>query len=300
MTEEQKMVLGINALTRKPAQRTGKSGYGEVATEVQGGRLIHRYSHETFVTDVVMLARQIALVGTESADDEQDSFKPDVVIGIARGGLPVATYLAHALHVRSVTDVDVLLGDVIPPKYHPRTYGKRHHYLLVDDMSDSGHTFMVAKEALETTMKARGWNFQITTAALWVREGSSFVPDYYARQVIGDAWIDFPWEADVRCRQMGHVIELMGFDRKFFDPPKYLSILPMTDAAVEGGVLPEIRVVNDPDRASVFEDSGEAHLVLEELVRDDHEGITGVGVPSVTTVAYDTDRHAKYWRTFKV
>ena len=61
--------------------------------------------------------------------------------------------------------------------------------LLVDDVNDSGDTFRVAIRHL----RERGKPAELKTAALHHKNISSFIPDYYAEQMVEWRWIIYPW-----------------------------------------------------------------------------------------------------------
>lgn len=63
------------------------------------------------------------------------------------------------------------------------------HILLVDDVSDSGDTFNVAFDHLQSL----GTPEHIHTAVLHHKVVSSYVPDFYAEKVEQWHWIIYPW-----------------------------------------------------------------------------------------------------------
>ena len=101
------------------------------------------------------------------------------VIGFSRGGLPLATVLAYALGIKCVY-TDEEFGD---------STAVEGHYLLVDDISDSGTTFKKYVPVFTEKVK-------FTTAALFMRPGTAFVVDYAAFNA-GNNWLNFPWEFDL-------------------------------------------------------------------------------------------------------
>jgi len=123
-------------------------------------------------------------------------FKPDVVIAIARGGLLLAGAISYALgtkncgsiNVEFYTGVDERLPKPVlsaPMLDAPALAGKR--VLLVDDVSDSGHTLALVVGLLgETAMEVR-------TATLYTKPRTVHVPHFTWRTT--DGWIVFPWSA---------------------------------------------------------------------------------------------------------
>ncbi len=123
-------------------------------------------------------------------------FKPDVVIAIARGGLLLAGAISYALgtkncgsiNVEFYTGVDERLPKPVlsaPMLDAPALAGKR--VLLVDDVSDSGHTLALVVGLLgETALEVR-------TATLYTKPRTVHVPHFTWRTT--DGWIVFPWSA---------------------------------------------------------------------------------------------------------
>jgi len=123
-----------------------------------------------------------------------DGFRPDLVLAIARGGLPVAGALAYALDVKNCfamnvefyTGVDERLEMpvVLPPTLDKvDIHGLR--VLIADDVADTGKTIdLVRSEIAEHVADAR-------SAVLYVKPWSVVSPDYVWKTT--DRWIDFPW-----------------------------------------------------------------------------------------------------------
>ena len=123
-------------------------------------------------------------------------YKPDVVIAIARGGLLLAGAISYALgtkncgsiNVEFYTGVDERLPKPVlsaPMLDAPALAGKR--VLLVDDVSDSGHTMAMVVGLLgETAM-------EVLTATLYTKPRIVHVPHFTWRTT--DGWIVFPWSA---------------------------------------------------------------------------------------------------------
>jgi uncharacterized protein len=118
--------------------------------------------------------------------------KFDLVIGIARGGIPVAMVVADLLgisidflNVKSYTDVGERVKPQILTTITEDISGKR--VLLVDDLVDGGDTM----ETVTRYLHSEGPK-TIKTAVLFTKPWSSFKPDY-SLQVV-DTWIVFPYE----------------------------------------------------------------------------------------------------------
>ena len=139
---------------------------------------------ELFGTAVRELAQQVADSG----------FVPDLVLGIARGGLPIAGGLAYALGAKAVgtmnvefyTGVDARLDEpvVLPPLLDMEAV-TGCSVLVVDDVADSGKTLgLVLDLVAERVARAR-------TAVLYDKPRSVIHPDYCWRST--ERWIVFPW-----------------------------------------------------------------------------------------------------------
>lgn len=118
--------------------------------------------------------------------------KFDLVIGIARGGMPVAMVVADTLGVRvdflnvkSYTDIGERTKPKILSTITENITGKR--VLVVDDLVDGGETMESITEYLLNQRP-----MSIKTAVLFTKPWSTFDPDFSLRVV--DKWIVFPYE----------------------------------------------------------------------------------------------------------
>ncbi len=143
-------------------------------------------SWQLFGTAVRELAAMVA----------SDGYRPDLVLGIARGGLPIAGGIAYALGAKVVgtlnvefyTGVDARLDEpvVLPPLLDVDALAGSD-VLVVDDVADSGRTLeLVLGLVAERVSQAR-------IAVLYDKPGSVVRPDYVWRHT--DRWIEFPWSA---------------------------------------------------------------------------------------------------------
>lgn len=117
----------------------------------------------------------------------------DIVIGIARGGLPVSMVVSDRLRVpidfiniKSYKGIGVRGNPQILSILYENLSGKAA--LLVDDIVDQGDTMMVAIEHIRSTFRPT----RILSAALFTKPWSKFKPNFSV-EVSGD-WIVFPWE----------------------------------------------------------------------------------------------------------
>ncbi len=130
---------------------------------------------------------------TRLADEVHSSGeKFDLVIGIARGGLPVAMTVADRIgskvdfiNVKSYTDVGERVKPKILTTVTERISGKR--VLVVDDLVDGGETMETVTQYFVPEKPAI-----MKTAVLFTKPWSTFVPDYSLQTV--DTWVVFPYE----------------------------------------------------------------------------------------------------------
>jgi len=124
-----------------------------------------------------------------------DSWYPDVVVGIARGGLAPAVMISHALEIPMVP-ITWSTRDYIAKATDANSLIEGYrNVLVVDDIVDSGLTL----DELQQTLGNDGQ--EIRYAALYLRHTSDVLPDYVGLDIKNDAWVEFSWElqgADLR------------------------------------------------------------------------------------------------------
>jgi len=116
----------------------------------------------------------------------------DLVIGIARGGLPVAMVVSDRLgakvdfiNVKSYTGLGTRTAPKILTTITEQIRGEQ--VLLVDDIVDGGDTMRTVTDYLATKGPAA-----VKTAALFTKPWSSLRPDFSLSVVEG--WVVFPYE----------------------------------------------------------------------------------------------------------
>jgi hypoxanthine phosphoribosyltransferase len=124
-------------------------------------------------------------------------YTPDLILGIARGGLLVAGALSYALGVKNTftmnvefyTGVDERLPVpmILPPVPDlVDLHGSR--MLIADDVADTGQTLALVKGF------CAGQVGEVRTAVLYEKPRSIVSCDYVWRNT--DLWIDFPWSIE--------------------------------------------------------------------------------------------------------
>ncbi len=123
----------------------------------------------------------------------------DLVVGIARGGIPVSMVVADHLDLK-VDFINVKSYNDIGKRTQPRivstlTEGVRdRRILLVDDLVDQGDTMAFVRSHLEGQKPAA-----LGTATLFKKPWSKTEPDYFLETV--SEWIVFPFEIGEVGRQ---------------------------------------------------------------------------------------------------
>jgi hypoxanthine phosphoribosyltransferase len=125
-----------------------------------------------------------------------DGFAPDLVLGIARGGLLVAGALGYALGVKNTFTMNVefytgiderLEMPMILPPVPELVDLERERVLIADDVADTGLTLELVKEF------CAGKVGEVRCAVLYEKPRSVVSCEYVWRRT--DRWIDFPWSA---------------------------------------------------------------------------------------------------------
>jgi len=126
-----------------------------------------------------------------------DGFRPDAILGIARGGLLVAGALAYDLDIKPVflinvefyTGVDERLQApvILPPQLQVRDL-RNLKILIADDVADTGATLEVVRDICADAVA------EVRTAVLYEKPISVVTCDYVGLRT--DRWIVFPWSTD--------------------------------------------------------------------------------------------------------
>lgn len=129
-------------------------------------------------------------------------YKPDVLIGISRGGLVPVRLLSDILDNRHVAIMKIEFYKGIgktnesPKITQPLTVplkGKR--VLIVDDVADTGRSLLVAADCV----RKQGAK-ETKIATLHFKPTSAFRPDFFLEST--DAWIVYPWEVHEAEREL--------------------------------------------------------------------------------------------------
>lgn len=145
---------------------------------------------------------------------QKNCFKPDIIVGVSRGGWPPARVLSDLLDNPNLANVraEFYLG-VAETKGEPTltqsvsmaVAGKR--VLVVDEVADTGKSLKLVKEHLIEEGATK-----VKIATIYHKPWSVVTPDYYEKET--SRWIIFPWEIKEavrkiaeRCREKGKSVE---------------------------------------------------------------------------------------------
>jgi hypothetical protein len=126
-----------------------------------------------------------------------DGYRPDLILGIARGGLLIAGALGYALGVKNTFTMNVefytgiderLEMPMILPPVPDLVDFADFKVLIADDVADTGATLELVKEFCE------GKVAEVRCAVLYEKSRSAVKCEYVWRRT--ERWITFPWSAD--------------------------------------------------------------------------------------------------------
>ena len=123
----------------------------------------------------------------------ESRFKPEIIVGISRGGLIPSRIISDLLNNPNLASVRVEFYKYSKKKRNePKitqpisTPIEGKTILLVDDVADSGKSLHLVYEHLLKKAK------EIRTLTIFYKPWSCILPDYYIKET--RAWIIFPWE----------------------------------------------------------------------------------------------------------
>ncbi len=132
----------------------------------------------------------------------KNKFKPDIIVGVSRGGWPPARFLSDLLDNPNLANVRVefYLG-VAETKGEPvltqpvSTSVANKRVLLVDEVADTGKSLELAKEHIVEKGAT-----EVKIATVYYKPWSTVKPDYYEKETT--RWIVFPWEIKETMRRI--------------------------------------------------------------------------------------------------
>ena len=156
---------------------------------------------------------------------KESGYKPDIIIGLARGGWAIARLLCDYLTVKHFVSLNVNYWGVLKSSHDKSNLFilnlnlSKRRILIVDDV----YKDRSMEKSVEFVKKLKP--IEIRTLALIYNEDSGFMPDYYAKK-ISRRGIIFPWnymEEMINYEAIRHVKtklnqeeKLEGLRRRFF------------------------------------------------------------------------------------
>ena len=133
----------------------------------------------------------------------ESGFKPDMLIGIMRGGAPIIDVLSRVFKLKcaylavesySGEGTEDQQGELVFSREMSSTVQEMQgNLLLCDDLSDTGVTLNKSIDWLKKYPSIKNIE-SIKTAVLWKKKDSTFEPDYCAQRLDGNPWIVQPFE----------------------------------------------------------------------------------------------------------
>ncbi len=141
------------------------------------------YNYDQFKNDIPLLGNLC------------ESFKPDTIVAIARGGMTLAHALSMALDVRNLYSIRCESYDENVQRSTIRIVGESNfpdatRLLIVDDIVDSGQTL----QSLLPFLQNSNPHTLFKTASLFTKPTALIQPDFSLYEATD--WIDFFWERD--------------------------------------------------------------------------------------------------------
>ncbi|MDH5793661.1 MAG: phosphoribosyltransferase [Candidatus Bathyarchaeota archaeon] len=132
----------------------------------------------------------------------KNGFKPDIIVGVSRGGWPPARVLSDLMSNPNLANVraEFYLG-VAETKEEPvltqpvsmEVAGKK--VLVVDEVADTGKSLKLVKEHVIEKGAT-----EVKIATVYYKPWSIVKPDYYEKET--SCWIVFPWEIKETVRKI--------------------------------------------------------------------------------------------------
>ena len=142
------------------------------------------YPYSEFVVDLQKLVEQM------------DSYKPDAIVAISRGGLTMAHLLSEYFSLRSLFAINAVLYEGATKLENVRVFNAPDltgytNILIVDEIADSGQTLTAVTELLKSNHPDATYK----TATLFQKQSAKFRADWFAKEAV--EWIDFFWSVDL-------------------------------------------------------------------------------------------------------
>ncbi len=144
----------------------------------------------------------------------ENNYNPDIIIGIARGGLVPARMVADYLFKKDLLSIKTehwgltatMNGKaVLKEKLNYDVTGKK--VLIVDDITDTGESMKLSYNYVKSLNPA-----DVKTTSMLYIDGSNYTPDFYGKGLSKEewAWFVFPWNV---------YEDTFNLSKKFMDVP---------------------------------------------------------------------------------
>lgn len=130
------------------------------------------------------------------------NFKPNIIVGISRGGWPPARIMSDLLENPEIANVKAEFylsvaktrsEPVITQPVSVSVRGKE--VLIVDDVADTGKSLRLVRSHIKEQGATR-----VKIATIYYKPWSVVTPDWYERET--SCWIIFPWERKETVRNV--------------------------------------------------------------------------------------------------
>jgi hypoxanthine phosphoribosyltransferase len=168
---------------------------------------------------------------------KKSDFRPDIIVGVARGGWIPARILSDLLQIPKLANVTAqfYLG-IAKTKHEPAltqpvsvsVKGKK--VLVVDDLADTGKSLQLVNSHL----KNQGAS-EVRTVAIYRKPWSITTPDYYEKET--NKWIVFPWELKETIKK---IVETFTDNKRTIDEAKEKLISSGLDKELTEQFIKEI------------------------------------------------------------
>jgi len=143
-----------------------------------------------------------AMLLSQAEKIRQSGFKPNIIVGITRGGWIPARVLSDLLEIPDLATVRVefylSVGEtrnepVLTQGVSAILEGKKA--LIVDDVADTGKSLQLAREHV-----LQQGATEVRIATVYHKPLSLIKPDYYEKET--SCWVVFPWEPNGTIRKI--------------------------------------------------------------------------------------------------
>ena len=143
------------------------------------------YSYDDCITDCKSLIPSI------------NTYNPDAIIAIARGGMILAQLISEAINLRDIYTINCISYDEEKKFQEVEIFNipdikDKKTILIVDDIIDSGETM---NEVIKI-FKQKYPNIDIKCLSIFYKDTAIIKPDFAIKQTT--QWIDFFWEVDLK------------------------------------------------------------------------------------------------------